>query len=141
MLSISESTISRQVSRLRREEKGPAKGGPGAKDAVQGSYEGRRCPAPGRGPKARAQQEEADRLRAEAEALRDRARLEDVSIWVMEKVKRTKKSSRTCYYLDGHLGEGSPTRNVHLGSCARMDADAALQKAKAIKAEAPGMKV
>lgn len=43
--------------------------------------------------------------------------------------------------LDGHLGEGSPTRNVHLGSRARMDADAALQKAKAIKAEIMGMKV
>ena len=46
--------------------------------------------------KAQELQEEADRLRAEAEALRDRARLEDVSIWVMEKVKRTKKGSRTC---------------------------------------------
>ena len=38
--------------------------------------------------------------------------------------------------LDGHLAGGGRTRNVHLGSCARMDADAALQKAKAMKAEA-----
>ena len=51
---------------------------------------------PQAGHKARELQEEADRLRAEAEALRDRARLEDVSIWAMEKVKRTKKGSRTC---------------------------------------------
>ena len=49
-------------------------------------------------PKVRAQQKEADRLRAEAEALKSRARLEGLSIWVMEKVKRTKKGSRTCYY-------------------------------------------
>jgi len=31
-------------------------------------------------------------------------------------------------------------RNVHLGSCAEMDADAALQKAKAMKAEALGIR-
>jgi len=37
--------------------------------------------------------------------------------------------------------EGSHTRNVHLGSCAKMDADAALQKAKAMKAEALGIKL
>ncbi len=92
-------------------------------------------------PKVRAQQKEADRLRAEAEALKSRARLEGLSIWVMEKVKRTKKGSRTCYYWMATWGEGSHTRNVHLESCARMDADAALQKAKAIKAEAPGMNV
>ena len=43
--------------------------------------------------------------------------------------------------LDGHLGEGRRTINVHLGSCASMDADAALQRAKAIKAEALGMRI
>jgi hypothetical protein len=30
---------------------------------------------------------------------------------------------------------------VHLGSCARMDADAALQKARAMKAESLGIKI
>jgi hypothetical protein len=59
----------------------------------------------------------------------------------MEKVKSAKKGSRTCYYWMATWGEGSPTRNVHLGSCASMDADAALQKAKAMKAEIMGMKV
>jgi len=43
-------------------------------------------------------QEEADQLRAEAEALKGQARQEDLSIWTIEKVKRTKKGSRTCYY-------------------------------------------
>ena len=82
---------------------------------------------PQAGHKARELQEEAERLRAEAEALKDRARLEDLSIWTMEKVKSSKKGCRT--------------RNVHLGSCARMDAEAALQKAKAMKAEALGIKI
>jgi len=96
---------------------------------------------PQAGSKARELQEEADRLRAEAEALRDQARLEDLSIWTMEKVKSTKKGSRTYYYWMATWREGSRTRNVHLGSCARMDADAALQKAKAMKAEALGIKI
>ena len=97
---------------------------------------------PQAGPKARELQEEAERLRAaEAEALKDRSRLEDLSIWTMEKVKSSKKGSRTYYYWMATWREGSRTRNVHLGSCARMDADAALQKAKAMKAEALGIKL
>jgi hypothetical protein len=96
---------------------------------------------PQAGPKARELQEEADRLRAEAEALRDRARLEDLSIWTMEKVKSSKKGSRTYYYWMATWREGSRTRNVHLGSCAKMDANAALQKARAMKAEALGVKI
>ncbi len=92
------------------------------------------------GPKARELQQEADRIRAEAEALKDRARLEDLSIWTMEKVKSSKKDSQAYYYWMATWREGSRTRNVHLGSCARMDAEAALQKAKAMKAEALGVK-
>jgi len=52
---------------------------------------------PQAGPKARELQEEADRLRAEAEALKDRGRLEDLSIWTMDKVKSTKRGSRSYY--------------------------------------------
>ena len=92
-------------------------------------------------PKARELQEEADRLRAEAETLKDRARLEDLSLWTMEKVKSSKKGSWTYYYWMATWREGSRTRNVHLGSCARMDTEAALQKAKAMKAEALGIKI
>ena len=95
---------------------------------------------PQAGHKARELQEGADRLRAEAEALKDRARLEDLSSgpW---RSQEQKKGSRTYYYWMATWREGSRTRNVHLGSCARMDADAALQKAKAMKAEALGIKI
>ena len=95
---------------------------------------------PQAGPKARELQEEADRLRAEAEDLKDRGRLEDLSIWT-DKAKSTKRGSRSYYYWMATWREGSHTRNVHLGSCAKMDADAALQKAKAMKAEALGIKL
>ena len=60
---------------------------------------------PQAGLKARELQEEADRLRAEA--LKDRARLEDLSLWTMEKVKSSKKGSRTYYYWMATLREGS----------------------------------
>jgi len=95
---------------------------------------------PQAGHKARELQEGADRLRAEAEALKDRARLEDLSSgpW---RSQEQKKGSRTYYYWMATWREGSRTRNVHLGSCVRMDADAALQKAKAMKAEALGIEV
>ena len=96
---------------------------------------------PQAGPKVQELQEEADRLRAEAEGLKDRARLEDLSIWTMEKVKSNKKGSRTCYYWMATWREGSRTKNVHLGSCAKMDVEAALQKAKAMKAAALGIKI
>jgi len=35
--------------------------------------------------------------------------------------------------------EGGKTRNVHLRSCAKMDAEAARQKARKMKAEALGL--
>jgi len=57
--------------------------------------------------KARELQEEADRLRAEALALKGRARLEDLSIWTMEKVKSTRKDSRTYYYWMATWQEGA----------------------------------
>jgi len=59
----------------------------------------------------------------------------------MEKIKSTKKGSRAYYYWISTWREGSRTRNVHLGSCAMMDAEATLQKAKAMKAEALGVKI
>jgi len=49
-------------------------------------------------PAARTRQDDADRLKAEAEALKDKARLEDLHVWEMEKEKRTKKGSKTYTY-------------------------------------------
>jgi acyl-CoA reductase-like NAD-dependent aldehyde dehydrogenase len=90
-------------------------------------------------PAAKIRQDEADRLKADAEALKGAARLEDLHVWQMEKTKTTKKGSRKYTYWIATWREGGKTRNVHLGSCAKMDEEAALQKAKAMKAEALAM--
>ena len=42
--------------------------------------------------------DKADSLKAEAEALKVAARLEDLHIWQMDKVKTTKKGKMTCGY-------------------------------------------
>jgi hypothetical protein len=89
--------------------------------------------------KARELQEEADRARSEAVALRPVARLEDLAVWQMGKVKTTKKGSRSYRYWMANWREGGKVRNVHLGSCGKMDAEAALQKARAMKREALGL--
>jgi hypothetical protein len=90
-------------------------------------------------PAARIRQEEADRLRAEAEALKGAARIEDLHVWDMEKVKTTKKGYRSYHYWMASWREGSKMRNVHLGSCKNMDAQAALHKARTMKTEALGI--
>ena len=53
---------------------------------------------PDAGEKARDLEGRADLLKAEAEDLKNVVRLEDLSVWVMEKVKTTKKGSRTYGY-------------------------------------------
>ena len=90
-------------------------------------------------PAAKNRQEEADRLKAEAEALKDRAKLEDLRIWEMEKEKRTKTGSKTYTYWMASWREGDAVRNVHLGSSRKIDAEAAREKACKIKAEALGL--
>jgi hypothetical protein len=85
-------------------------------------------------------QGEADQALAEAEALKLQARLEDLTVWQMEKVKQTCKGSKTYSYWMASWREGGKTRNVHLGSCKKMDAAEARRKARAMKAEALGMR-
>ena len=87
-------------------------------------------------PASRIRLDEADRLKAEAEALKDLARLEDLHVWEMEKVKATKKGSRKYTYWMASWREGDKVRNVHLGSCGKMSQNEALQKARQLKAEA-----
>lgn len=87
-------------------------------------------------PASRIRQDEADRLKAETEALKDLARLEDLHVWEMEKVKATKKGSKTYTYWMASWREGDKTRNVHLGSCGKMSQNEALRKARQLKAEA-----
>ena len=83
----------------------------------------------------------ADSLKAKAEALKGAVRLEDLSVWVMETAKTTKKGKTTYGYWMASWREGDRVRNVHLGSCAKMDTEAARQKAKKMKAEALGIDV
>jgi regulator of replication initiation timing len=87
-------------------------------------------------PAQRIRQDEADRLKAEVEALKAKVRLEDLHIWQMEKEKTTKKGAKTYTYWMASWREGSKVRNVHLGSSRKMDAEAARQKAQKRKAEA-----
>ena len=84
-------------------------------------------------------QAETDAAMAEAEALKLQARLEDLTVWQMEKVKQCRKGSRTYSYWMASWREGGKTRNVHLGSAKKMDAEAARRKAKVMKAEALGI--
>ncbi len=60
-------------------------------------------------------------------------------MWVLEKVIQTKKGPRTYNYWMASWREGDRTRNVHIGSCAKMNAEAAIKKAKAMKAASFGL--
>lgn len=86
--------------------------------------------------KARELQREANQALAESEDLKAKARLEDLHLWQMEKVKTTKKGAKKYDYWMATWREGGETRNIHLGSCAKMDAQTALQKARKMKSEA-----
>jgi hypothetical protein len=81
-------------------------------------------------------QGEADVALAEAQALKLQARLEDLTVWEMKKVKQSRKGSRTYIYWMASWREGGKTRNVHLGSARKMDAEAARRKAREKKTEA-----
>ena len=90
---------------------------------------------------ARRMEGRADELKAEAEALEGAARLEDLTLWQMEKAKTTKKGSKTYLYWMASWREGGKVRNVHLGSCRKVDHETALQKARKMKREALGLSV
>ena len=89
--------------------------------------------------KARALEGQADSLKAEAEAMEGAARLEDINLWQMAKEKTTKKGDQTYLYWMASWREGGKVRNVHLGSCKKVDHETALQKARKLKAEALGI--
>ena len=89
--------------------------------------------------KARELEGKADELKVVAEDLKGAARLEDLTLWQMEKAKTTKKGSMIYLYWMASWREGSKIRNVHLGSCKKVDHEAALQKARKMKAEALGI--
>jgi len=110
------------------------------RDAKELAKDARFLEKAARAPSARQEaqrlQEEASSALAQAEALKLQSRLEDQTIWEMEKVKQTRKGPKTYTYWMTSWREGNKTRNVHLGSSRKMDAEEALQKARAMKAEA-----
>lgn len=85
-------------------------------------------------------QEEADKVKAEIEVTKRIMRLEDLTVWKMDKAKETKKGMKSYTYWMASWREGKKVRNIHLGSIAKMDAEAALQKARKMKAEALGLR-
>jgi len=85
-------------------------------------------------------QEEANTALAEAEDLKLQARLEDLNVWQMKKAKTGKKGTQIYTYWMASWREGDKTRNVHLGSCRKVDRETALQKARKAKREALGIR-
>ena len=86
--------------------------------------------------KAGALEGHAHELKAEAEALKEAARLEDLHLWQMEKTRTNKKGSQSYFYWMASWREGGKVKHVHLGSCKKVDHETALQRARKIKAEA-----
>ncbi|MEI6104193.1 MAG: hypothetical protein WCP70_09635 [Methanothrix sp.] len=110
------------------------------KEARELARDARALQKAARAPAARREAEwlqgEAEKALAEAEALKLQARLEDLTVWQMKKVKQSRKGSKTYTYWMASWREGGKTRNVHLGSSSKMDATAARRKARERKAEA-----
>ncbi|MFA6371179.1 MAG: hypothetical protein WCW68_00995 [Methanothrix sp.] len=90
--------------------------------------------APAARQEAQRLQGEAEMALAEAGALKLQARLEDLTLWEMKKVKRSRNGSKTYSYWMASWREGGKTRNVHLGSARKMDGEAARRKAGEMKA-------
>jgi hypothetical protein len=95
-----------------------------------------------RAPSARQEAErlqgEADVALAEAQALKLQARLEDLTVWEMEKVKQSRKGPKTYSYWMACWRDGGKTRAL-AGSSRKLDAEAAWRKAREMKAEALGI--
>ena len=81
----------------------------------------------------------AENAMLDALNLKDSARLEDLHIWEMKKEKDTKKGVRTYSYWMASWRESGRVRHVYLGSCRKIGQEAAMQKARKMKAEALGL--
>jgi uncharacterized NAD(P)/FAD-binding protein YdhS len=76
----------------------------------------------------------AENALLDAQDLKDSARLEDLHIWKMKKEKETKKGVKTYGYWMASWRESGRIRHVYLGSCRKISREAAMQKARAMKA-------
>jgi uncharacterized NAD(P)/FAD-binding protein YdhS len=82
----------------------------------------------------------AENALLDAQDLKDSARLEDLHIWEMKKEKDTKKGVRTYSYWMASWRESGRVRHVYLGSCRKISREAAMQKARNMKARGLGLK-
>lgn len=82
--------------------------------------------------------EDKNRIKAEVLALKPLARLEDLSIF---KVKKQVQKNKFLFYWFAAWMMGNKAHNAYLGSCIKMDAETAMQKARKLKAEALGLKL
>jgi len=82
----------------------------------------------------------AENALLDARNLKDSARLEDLHIWEMKKEKDTKNGVKTYSYWMASWRESGRVRHVYLGSCRKISQEAAMQKARKMKAEALGLR-
>lgn len=80
-------------------------------------------------------------LRKEAGKLALSARLEDLTVREEPLVKRTKRGEKTYYRWVASWREDNKIKKVYLGSSRKLSREGALQKARAMKAEALGIKL
>ena len=85
-------------------------------------------------------QKKADQTLAEAKDLKQQARLEDLHVCKMEKVKESSRGSKKYTYWVASWRVDTEVRNVHLGSCKKLSRAEAIQKARKLKAEALGLR-
>ena len=87
-----------------------------------------------------ARQDRAKALNEEAKELQNRARLEDLSVRQVDYWKNTKRKGRQNYpRWVCSWQEGDKIITKYLGSSRKLSKDGALQKARAMKAEALGL--
>jgi len=87
-----------------------------------------------------AREDQAARLKMQAKELQSKARLEDLTVRQEPLVKRTKKGWKRNYFRwVASWREGKRYRKVYLGSCRKLSREAALVKARRMKAEALGI--
>ncbi len=82
----------------------------------------------------------ANDLLKKGEAMKLQERLEDLTVYQINKDKETKKGIKTYTYWMASWREGNKVRNVHLGSSRKMNAEAAKEKARKLKAKALGLR-
>ena len=84
-------------------------------------------------------QAKIDETRARASALKasGMTRLEDLSVYTLERTRGKEKNIHSYWYASWR--ERDKVKNTYLGSCKKMDQYAAWKKARALKAQALGI--